>query len=381
LFWIHLTAGVSAGLVVFIMCVTGALLGFERQIVAWADRGPYRSAPPTGAQKLDVETLLAKLPEAPSTLTLRSDPAEPAEAGYGRERTVYLNPYTGSILGEGSKGIHDFFQQVTNWHRWLATSTENRAAGRAVTGACNLLFLLLILSGPFLWLPRRFSWQHVKPILTFRRRLSGKARDFNWHNVVGIWTAIPLAVIVASSVVMSYGWANNLLYTLTGTQAPQQGARAGGGPGGPVPRAGGQRGERRPPNYAGLNAAWARAESQVSGYRSISLRLEGPAVFTIDSGSGGQPDKRATLTINRRTGEIASWEPFSSLNAGRRLRSFARFAHTGEAGGIPGQIVASAATASAAFLAYTGIALAFRRLLAWRARRSSRERETAAVAM
>jgi hypothetical protein len=41
-------------------------------------------------------------------------------------------------------------------------------------------------------------------------------------------------------------------------------------------------------------------------------------------------------------------------------------------GGIPGQIVASAASASGAFLAYTGIALAIRRLLAWRARRTAR---------
>src|SRR5262245_64203004 len=98
------------------MCVTGALLGFERQIVAWADRPPYRSASSPESRRLDVETLLARLPEAPSTLTLRRDPAEPAEAAYGRERTVYLNPYTGVILGEGSKRTHDFFQQVTNWH-------------------------------------------------------------------------------------------------------------------------------------------------------------------------------------------------------------------------------------------------------------------------
>src|SRR5262245_20104647 len=127
LFWIHLAAGVAASLVVFIMCVTGALLGFERQILAWADRGSYRSAPAPGTSKLPVETLLAKLSEPPATFTLRSDPREPAEAGYGRERTVYMNPYTGAILGEGSKAAHAFFQTMTDWHRWLAMSGENRA--------------------------------------------------------------------------------------------------------------------------------------------------------------------------------------------------------------------------------------------------------------
>jgi uncharacterized iron-regulated membrane protein len=365
LFWIHLTAGVTAGIVVFIMCVTGVLLGFERQILAWADRGAYRWTPSSGEQRLGVEALLAKLPEAPATFTLHRDSAEPAEASYGRDRTVYLNPYSGTILGDGSKRTHDFFQQVTNWHRWLATGTESRTTGRAVTGAANFLFLLLILSGPFLWLPRILRWQSVRPVLLPRLRLSGKARDFNWHNSLGIWSAVPLAIIVASSVVMSYAWANNLLYRMTGTEAPQQGARAGGGGG---PR-GEPRGEQRPPNYAGLDQLWARAEKQVPGYQSISLRLDAAAVFTIDSGTGGQPDRRATLALNRRTGEVVSWEPFSSLSSGRRLRSYARFAHTGEAGGLVGQAVASAATASGAFLAYTGIALALRRLLAWRSRK------------
>jgi uncharacterized iron-regulated membrane protein len=362
LFWIHLTVGLAAGLVIFIMCVTGALLGFERQIVAWADRGSFHVVPPAGAQKLGAEALLAKLPEAPSTLTMRSDPSEPVEAGFGRERTVYLNPYTGAVLGEGSKGVHKFFTQVTDWHRWLATTVENRATGRGLTGACNLLFLFLILSGPFLWLPRRLSWKHVRPVILLRIRASGKARDWNWHNVLGIWSTAPLAIIVASSVVMSYPWANNLLYTLTGTQPPQQ---TGRGPGGP-------RRERRAPNFSGLDGLWARAEKQVPEYRSISLRLDGPPAFTIDWGSGGQPQKRATLTFDRRTGEVQRWEPFSSFNTGRRLRSYARFGHTGEVGGIPGQIVASAASASGAFLVYTGIARAIRRLLAWRARRTAR---------
>jgi uncharacterized iron-regulated membrane protein len=369
LFWIHLTAGVAAGVVIFIMCITGVLLGFERQIVARADRGPYRSAPPAGAQRMGVEALLAKLPGSPDTLTLWSDPSEPAEAGFGRERTVYLNPYTGVVLGEGSRAVHEFFQQMTNWHRRLATSADHRATGRGITGACNLMFLFLILSGMFLWLPRRFSWKHFRPIVFLRFRVSGKARDWNWHNVLGIWSAVPLAIIVASSVVMSYAWANNLLYTITGTQPPQQTGRAGGPPG-RGPGRGAPRGEHGP-NYNGLDALWARAEHQVPGYRSISLRLAGPPAFTIDWGSGGQPEKRAQLTLDRRNGEVLRWEPFSSFNAGRKLRSYARFAHTGEAGGLAGQAVASAVSASGAFLAYTGLALAVRRFLAWRKGRAA----------
>ena len=75
------------------------------------------------------------------------------------------------------------------------------------------------------------------------------------------------------------------------------------------------------------------------GWRSINLRLtdEGPAVFAIDAGSGGQPQLRSSLSLHRTTGEVVRWEPFAAQSAGRRLRSWTRFTHTGEYYGLAGQ--------------------------------------------
>jgi hypothetical protein len=67
------------------------------------------------------------------------------------------------------------------------------------------------------------------------------------------------------------------------------------------------------------------------------------------------------------------WEPFSSYTRGRRLRSFLRFAHTGEVAGIIGQTIAGLGSFGACFLVYTGLALVWRRFRAWLARRSKRE--------
>jgi uncharacterized iron-regulated membrane protein len=119
-------------------------------------------------------------------------------------------------------------------------------------------------------------------------------------------------------------------------------------------------------SLAGFNALWTRAEQQVPGWKSLTLRLPasyGAKTFTIDKGNGGRPDQRSQLTLNAQTAELVRWEPFSSNNAGRRLRSWFRFIHTGEAGGIAGQTIAGIATAGAAMLVWTGILLAFRRLL------------------
>lgn len=382
LFWAHLVAGCIGGLIILTMSITGVLLTYERQILARVERGPFRSDP-AGAQRLGVEALLAKAAEqrgglpAGGTLTLRSDPREPAELAAGRDGGVFFNAYNGQALGQPSTAWRKFFQETTAWHRWLGAKGEGRATAKAITGACNLAFLLLIVTGPFLWLPKGWTRQHLAPITWFRRGVSGKARDFNWHNVIGIWAAIPLFFVVLTATPMSYQWANALVYKMTGTEAP-----ATGGPGGPGGRQGGPGGPGGPvraadaPNLAGLDRLWQRAEAQQPGWTSIAMRLpEGrrPVVFTIDTGDGGQPQKRATLTLDRATADVVRWEPFAANNAGRRLRSWSRFTHTGEAFGLPGQTVAGIASAGGVVLVWTGIALSLRRFAAWRRRRTRAE--------
>jgi len=392
LFWCHLTVGVTGGAVILIMSVTGVLLTYEKQIVAWADTRNYKVAPPAaGAQRLPVESLLAKVRESQpganiTTVTARSDESEPTAIGLavasgtgpGSPRTIFVNPYTGDILGEGAKGVRDFFRFVTDWHRWLGAQGENRATARAITGACNLGFLFIVASGIYLWWPRKQTWQHFKQILWFRQGLPGKGRDFNWHNTIGFWSFVPLFIVVLSATVISYPWASNLVYKLVGEEPPAPAQRAPSGP--QQANAGQQRqrgGERNnaPVPLDGLNGLWARAEQQTNGWKSLSLRLptsaEAPAVFTIDQGTGGEPQKRSTLTLNQTTGEVVRWEPFSSFTKGRQLRSILRFAHTGEVLGITGQTIAGLVSLGGCFLVYTGLALSLRRFLAWRARRST----------
>lgn len=193
IFWIHLPIGVIAGVVILIMCVTGVLLSYEKQIISWADTRGYRAAPPTaGQQHLPIETLIAKARETrgamPTSITLKSDPEAPAELAFGRETTIFANPYTGAILGEGSPKTRAFFRSVTDWHRWLGAKGDNRNVARAITGACNLGFLFLVMSGFYLWWPRKWNLKAVRNVAWFRRGLPSKARDFNWHNVIGFWS-------------------------------------------------------------------------------------------------------------------------------------------------------------------------------------------------
>ncbi len=279
--------------------------------------------------------------------------------------------------------MRSFFRVVVNWHRWLGASGEGqgRTVGRAVTGACNLAFLFLVVSGFYLWWPRTWTRKSLRSVTWFRRGLEGRARNFNWHNTAGFWSAVPLFVVVLSAVVISYTWASNLVYRVVGETPPAPRARrpsAARRNAAPQRGAAERRGEDTPAaqESADVELLWARAAQQVDGWRSISLRLPSPAdstvTFTLDQGDGGQPQKRAQLTLDRRTGEVVRWEPFSSLTPGRRLRSLLRFAHTGEVAGVVGQAVAALASAAGALLVWTGLALAWRRFRNWLARRSGR---------
>ncbi len=378
LFWCHLCAGVTAGLIVLLLSVTGVLLTYEKQMIARADKSLYSvAAGSTNAAPLAPAALLAKVSEAgtsPASLTLRADAAAPASVSFpnanGRgERTVFVNPYTGALLGEGAQGTRNFFHVMTDWHRWLGREGEGRAVGKAITGVSNLLFLFIVVSGLYLWFPRSLTWTQIKQVLWFRRGLPSKARDFNWHNVIGFWCCVPLFVVVLAGVVISYPWASNLVYRAAGETPPSGPPR----PPGPPPNAGNAPATAAPISFAVLDDLMPRAKQHRSDWQTINVRLPkdatAPLAFSIDAGMGGEPHKRETLTLDR-SGQVTKLERFADGTKGRQWRTIMRFAHTGEVLGGFGQTVAGIASLGACFLVYTGLALSWRRFWAWRKRRA-----------
>ena len=202
----------------------------------------------------------------------------------------------------------------------------------------------------------------MKPVIWFRGGLRGKARNFNWHNTIGFWCSLFLIVFTLTATVISYQWASNLLYTLTGNEVP---APSGGNQ---------QQGEKPYEFPSNVDAAWSTAQSQTPTWKSISLRLpieKNAAVFTIDEGIYWNIFGRSTLTFDIESAAIKKWEPYGEQNSGRQLRTWFRFTHTGETGGLFGQMIGFVACVGGAFLVWTGFSLALRRFGNWRKRRGN----------
>lgn len=394
LFWSHLVAGVIAGVFVAIMCFTGATLAFEKQLIAWSERDARTIAPPPeNTARLSIDELLRRAQssspdERPSSLTLTADARHAVAVSFGRDRTVYVDPYTGQTRTPSSQGMRDFLRTMENWHRWLALGGDARSVGKTINGVSNIAFCVLALTGIYLWLPRSWSWRSVRAVALFNWDLRGKARDFNWHNVIGIWSAVVLVVLTLTAIPMSFRWANALLYGLAGEAAPT-GAPAAPAVDLPAPPAGAKPLDR--------DALFTAVAAAYPDWRSISLRLAAPrrpgnaparllrenradrpaadrgrpaaepAVFAIERPNAWPRTANATAYVNPFTGDLLRRTSFADETPGRRLRIWSRFLHTGEALGWPGQLVAGLACVGGCFLVYTGLALAWRRFFGRRA--------------
>ena len=368
-FWTHFVMGLAAGVFILLMSVTGVLLTYERQIVASAQDSAVQA--PANAEPLSLNDLAGASAEAGgapgNVLTIPRNRSGVVQLSKGRRDMVLLDPYTGEILPDAGAGAEAFFSRVERIHRWLAFTGGRSALGATLNDAANLLFGLLLISGTVLWWPKRWKWPLVKTQVFFRRGLpNAKARHYNWHHVLAVWSFIPLMLIIVSGVVFSYSWANRLVYAAYGEapgnraqqQAPATNAEA--------------------PVLAGmpadLDTLVAQATEDFPAWRRVAITLPAPEAaditMSVDWGNGAQASKKRTVTVARDGTGLVGAPVGDTSSPASKARRFLRFVHTGEVYGLLGQTIAGLASLAAVVLVYTGISLAIRRLV--RMRRSGR---------
>ena len=209
-------------------------------------------------------------------------PSSSRSAGIAASTSI---PTPAPCSGRARRRRAAFFAAVERWHRTLGEPLGARGPLRAIAAAANLLFLLLVVTGLFLWLPRSAGrGRRFGRRLLFRRGLRGRARDWNWHNVAGIWCALPLLLITLTGVVISYPWANALLFRLAGSPAA-------GTPGGRTAAA--TRGRRSRPGRSAASRRGPRPRGGRRGRPAIRLALDEPPSSRVRRDGGrGQPRRR-----------------------------------------------------------------------------------------
>ena len=220
-FQIHWFLGITAGLILSLMGVTGAIYSYEQQILEWINQDSYvvqAQAQPKltpvqlyqhfSTQDPDIKInsiTIAKDPTASSTVNI-------AKEGERRGYNMMVNSYTAQVLPE-IKG-RGFFQFVQQLHRTLTFGP----VGKQITGACTLMLIFFVLSGLYLRWPKKHSlrqWLFVKPKL--------KGRNFIWdlHAVVGTWVVVFYLILACTGLYWSYDWWRSGMFKVMGVEPPK----------------------------------------------------------------------------------------------------------------------------------------------------------------
>ncbi|MEP2770970.1 MAG: PepSY-associated TM helix domain-containing protein [Fulvivirga sp.] len=216
---LHLWLGLTSGLVVFIIAITGCLWVFQAEITTLieGERKVERQEKPFITPLKAKEVALSVFPDKHIHGTAYGQKDEPIEViFYEAEpefyQSIFLNPYSGEIL-EVKNHREGFFWFVLRGHIYLWLP---KAIGEQITSYGTMVFLVMLITGIVLWWPKnkkgrkqRFSFKW-KPTTRWRRK------NFDLHNVLGFYISTIALVIAFSGLIMAFNWVYYVTYLAWG---------------------------------------------------------------------------------------------------------------------------------------------------------------------
>lgn len=347
LFQLHWIFGISAGLILAVVGVTGALLSFEDNILEAMNPGVMTVSPPADARKLSpqelVDAMKAANPELRiNSVTVNTEPhltsqvALAPAAGGGRGETRYVDPYNGALLAKPQG--QEFFRSVMQLHRWILLPGGSAGAGRQIVGAATLILIYLAISGLYLRWPKRHS---LKAWFKIDLKRPGRPMWWSIHSVFGTVVLVAYLIMSVTGLWWSFDWwKNGMSLALTGKPVvTQQQAASGGGAG-----AGRGSDDSQQAVAVSLAPAWA-------GFQQATDRKFDNATFTIPRKAGDPVQvrflphdalhDRATdqMRLDAETGAVVSHDRFKAKPLGEQVYASNYNLHTGAYFGLIGVVL------------------------------------------
>ncbi|MDB5673291.1 MAG: hypothetical protein JWM65_273 [Sphingomonas bacterium] len=343
---VHRWAGLTIGLVVMLSALTGAGMAFRDQLEPIFYPGVARTAPCAAPLSLDALAASARRLHPAGTLDylrVRREADAPVAARFLNKDTLYLDRCTGAA--SASQNRYQGFFGVLEWlHRGQWAKVGGWVMG---TGALALIVLLGGI-GVYLWWPRkprRFSQG-----FTVSRKMKGPAFNIGLHRAVGAWVAVPLLLSALTGLPNAFDGLHDAIVSLDG--------KAESKPVSAVPA------DPRAPRPA-LAAAWRTIDRLAPNASEVLIHVaRGPRdpleIYIIEAGAP-HANARSYLWIDAWSGRVIDYVPYSRMGAGSRLYFWMLSLHTGEVGGLVGQLVLFLGAIGALALGYTGISAYVRR--------------------
>ena len=369
---IHLWLSVPFGILITLICFSGAALVFEKEVMELCHRELY-FVKKVEAAPLPMEQLMTKvaatLPDSVSVtgVNISSDPERAYQVTLSKPRraSMYVDQYTGEITGKYERA--PFFNFMFRMHRWLLDSMKQDGGifwGKMIVGTSTLMFVFVLISGVVVWWPR--TRKALKNSLKIVANKGWRRFWYDLHVAGGMYALVFLLAMALTGLTWSFQWYRTGFYKTFGVEVqPSMGhgnaaanatAKGGKRDGKPEGREG--RGAHRYSPYTNWQQVYEQLAEANPDYKQISVSDGSASVAVPRFGNQRGTDR---YKFNPRNGEITETTLYKDLDHSGKIRGWIYSVHVGSWGGMLTRILTFVAALIGASLPLTGYYLWIRK--------------------
>ena len=369
---IHLWLSVPFGILITLICFSGAALVFEKEVMELCHRELY-FVKKVEAAPLPMEQLMTKvaatLPDSVSVtgVNISSDPERAYQVTLSKPRraSMYVDQYTGEITGKYERA--PFFNFMFRMHRWLLDSMKQDGGifwGKMIVGTSTLMFVFVLISGVVVWWPR--TRKALKNSLKIVANKGWRRFWYDLHVAGGMYALVFLLAMALTGLTWSFQWYRTGFYKTFGVEVqPSMGhgnaaanstAKGGKREGKPEGREG--RAAHRYSPYTNWQQVYEQLAEANPDYKQISVSDGSASVAVPRFGNQRGTDR---YKFNPRNGEITETTLYKDLDNSGKIRGWIYSVHVGSWGGMLTRILTFVAALIGASLPLTGYYLWIRK--------------------
>ncbi|MDO4790114.1 MAG: PepSY-associated TM helix domain-containing protein [Porphyromonas sp.] len=357
----HLWLSLPFGLIISIICFSGAMLVFEKEIMGWSNPGICKVAE-VKEQPLRIDSLVhlaqKSLPEGVEVTSVRisSDPKDSYRFSITEPRraSLYVDQYTGEVKGIIER--HPFFATMIKLHYALLDKVEDKDEifwGNELVGISTIVFVIALITGVVLWWPRsrKYLAKNLKIVV-------GKGTWKFWysmHNAAGMYALIFLLAMALTGLNWSYSWYRTGFYAVFGMSHQP---RSGGGGHGSMGRHASEEPSTSP--FLVWEEIYRSVLTENPEYKQINIS-KGSAAAVI--GAFGNANASNRYSFNQQSGAITERMLYKDVEKQDRFRSWIYNIHVGSWGGTITRILTALAALIGSTLPITGYYLFIKRMV------------------
>lgn len=349
---LHLWLSIPFGLIITLICFSGAMLVFESEITRALRHDVYYVAE-VGEAPMDMESLMenvkAMLPDSVSItgVTVYPEPDRTYQVNLSKPRraSLFVDQYCGRITGRNER--LGFFSVMFSLHRWLLDSSDPHGdglkTGKLIVGISTLMFVIILLTGIVMCLPRARKGLRRSMSIS----LSGGWRGF-WkglHIAGGMYAVVFVLAMALTGLTWSFGWYRSAFYAVCGVEQVSRDSAPSGrnavhsaentGRHHSAERHHGGSHERERDRHDREYACWQQIWDEINEkYPDGRVITIGPGRVSVSLGDNGNVRAADNYEFDRYSGEITKAVMYSEASGTDRLRGWIFSIHTGGLGGV-----------------------------------------------